>query len=121
MELVEEVWNFLMELNIKKSSEINTMSFLTIDIFRKYVMKCHLLISKRQSQILMPLSLLKCCFCCDRSFINKYCDKSFVNKPAFLNFLPQLTRKVYCADTTIFNRFACMIVVHTHFFNVKTG
>ena len=57
-------------------------------------MKHHSLINKIQSQILNPLSVFSCWLYCDWFFINK-CKKSFISKPAFLNFVPQLIRKIY--------------------------
>ena len=32
--------------------------------------------------------------------VDKYCDKSFITKPTFLNFVPQLIKKTYCAGTS---------------------
>ena len=46
--------------------------------------------------------------------LHKYCDKLFINKLAFLIDVPQLIKKIYCAGTTWFYRFACVIVVQAH-------
>ena len=46
--------------------------------------------------------------------VYKYCNKSFINKPTFLNFVPQLIRKIYHVSTARFYRFACVIVVQAH-------
>ena len=49
--------------------------------------------------------------------VYKYCDKSFVNKPTFFfNFVPQLIKKTYRADTTWFYRFTCAIGAQAHIF-----
>ena len=63
-------------------------------------MNVYLLINKAQSQVMNPLSVFNCCLYCERFFINKYCDKTFINKPAFLNFVPQLIRKIHQAGIT---------------------
>ena len=52
-----------------------------------------------------PINVLK---------LNKYCDKSFINKPAFLNFVPQQIRRIYCAGKTWFHRSACVIITQAH-------
>ena len=65
-----------------------------------------------QSQIsnpFCPLGVMHCRSYCDRSFINKNCDNSFINKPAFLNFVPQLIRKINVRDSS----------AGTYFFNDK--
>ena len=62
--------------------------------------KRYLLINKTQSQVSSPLSVLNCRLYCERPFINKYCGKSFINKPDFLNFVPQLIRKIYRPGAT---------------------
>ena len=72
---------------MKKSSKINTLNYETSFTNQQI-----------QSQILNPLSVFSCWLYCDWFFINK-CKKSFISKPAFLNFVPQLIRKIYCANT----------------------
>ena len=64
------------------------------NVIRKVICKST---NKTQSQISNLLSVLNFRLYCVRSFIHKYCDKSFINKPAFLNFVPQLIRKIYRA------------------------
>ena len=61
-----------------------------------------------------PLNVLNCYSYCDRSFKNKYCDKCFINKPVFLNFVPQLIRKIYHTSIKWFYRFAWAIVAQAH-------
>ena len=44
----------------------------------------------------------------------KHCTKSFINKLTFINFVPQLIKKMYCMDITWFYRFVCVIVMQAH-------
>ena len=50
-------------------------------------------------QIEDPLSVLYHSYC-DRSFYKKSCEKSSIKQAAFLNFVPQLIRKIYCGVVT---------------------
>ena len=87
----------------------NTMSFLNHLHFQKICnMKDCLLNKKMQLQISNPLNVLNCSLYYDRSFINS--DKSFINKPTFLNFVPQLLKKICLRNSTA-----------TYFLNDKTA
>ena len=119
MELIEKVWTFFRVPDINEINHLKlTISFLTIHIFKKYIIwKFFCWWTKRNSKFwTLWIYWMNCCLYCDRSFINKYCDKSFKNKPAFLNFVPQVIRKIYCMGTTWFYRFACAIVAQAHIF-----
>ena len=97
--------------NILTSGGFNTMSFSIICVFRKYInMKGRLVINKMQLQISYLLSVLN--FFVPWQVVYKYCDKSFINKPTFLNFVPQLIKKI--SGRSWFCRFRCMIVAQAH-------
>ena len=95
------------------SSGLNTVSFLTIHIFRKYVTYVRLLANQQNA-----ITNFKPFQCIELLFlwwqvINKCCDKFFINKPTFLNFVPQLWKLIAQAECD-FYRFAYMTVAQAH-------